>query len=436
MASSQQPSQGTRRTVRLNIAAGSVKEVVQIQLCVGAPVPDLPTKLQQRLALQMDQVIQATRQPGELFGHVRLVYGQPRSAQRRGFIGLSVTMGVPPAAVGQLYNKLSTALTFTLGEGEGALKVGVKPAKGHIPVVLAGVPMGVTPKVVEACIKQASAATGVSVLSNTVRWATSISGGTVNDSMVAVLTCTDSTQLPEDYCFELPTGEHTATVHALPGAIPCMPMPPSMRQALQRPQQHSQQQQKPSAPAPRAATYAAATKAAATPSRAAAATAWRTNPLASSTHSPHSSSSSSNGDYSSNEGPSAPNPLETPPPAVVPSAHTSSNPSGAAGQDDAPPVQQQQQPSSRNGEHSVEDTSGGELFTTVSSKRSRQQQAQARAAADAAAAALIHAPARGRGGAGGSGLDPQQGGRAKGSRPREPKAEGATPSPDMKIAKT
>ena len=143
----------------------------------------------------------------------------------------------------------------------------MKPATGHVLAVIDDVPMTVSPKTVEAAIKQSSAATGISVLSNTVRWSPSISGGTANDTMLAVLTGVPGSPLPKHYRFVLPSGEERlARVTALHGSIPCMPMPLSMRQTLQKNQQHTQQQPgtQPAAAA-RAATYAAAAAADATP---------------------------------------------------------------------------------------------------------------------------------------------------------------------------
>ena len=456
-----QPSQGTN-VVHLSFAPGSVRDVVQLDLCVSLPLPArLSRKQQQQLQLKMDQVVQANRGPEELYGSVRVIYGKPKSAQQRVATGFTVQMAAPQATVTRLYNRLSTALTFCMGEGEEALQLGVKPVKGHIPVMItAGMPLAVSPKAVEAAIKHASGSSGVSVLANSVRWGPSVSGcGTSNDCMFAVLTCTEGTPVPECFSFPVPGGGvHSARVHVLPGAIPCMPMPLSMRQALQRDQQRSAQQPAATpATAARPASYAAA--AAATPP------AWHANPLAhtSGGDSRHSRRSSSSSGSSSSMGASASHSLETPQPAVVPTAHTSSVPSTAAGHEAS--MMPQASASSPAGVQPAgtsqpQDQGEGEGFQPVISKRQAKRAALARAtaesveaaqpvvdptvAASAAAAAALSfpAPALGRRGAvngSGSSRPPPPGvgrGVARGTRPRPLKAEGATPSPDAKIAKT
>jgi hypothetical protein len=434
MARSQRQATGT---VRLTIPAELVQESVQLQLCVALPgAANITGKLLQLMQRRLDehaQVLRARKLAGLRLGAVRLVHSA-KPSQKQVATGLRMIVAAPPAAAAQLYSMLSQALTFTMGEGEDAMTVGVRPAQGHIPVLIRGVPMAISPEAVEATINS-NADCGVSVFPGTMRWGSSISGGIANDCMFAVLKCTPSTPPPKQICFSLPGGDRIASVHALPGAIPCMPMPPSIRHMLNQ-QRHQQQQQAGPAPAAGASTYAEAV-AAQPPAREAPRTPRM--PQAGDADDRPSRVSSGSGSSVSMTGLST-GAARTPQSAAVPSAHahTSSSPQAAgAGAPASAPVHSE--PSSSVAQPDGDQPDG---FQTVRPKRVKRAAVRAAAAARAVAAAtagLAIALSPEAGGGGASSLGQRQAGGQgvgnKDARLRPPKGGSATPSPEAKAAR-
>ena len=435
MARSQRQATGT---VRLTIPAESVQESVQLQLCVALPgTADLTDKQLQILRRHLDshaQVFRASEQrrlPGLLLSGVHVVHSS-KPSQKRVATGLRMNVAAPPAAAAQLYSGLSTSLTFTIGAGEGAMTVGVRPAQGHIPVLIKGVPMALGPQAVENAFNS-NAACGVSVFPGSMRWGPSISGGVANDCMFAVLKCTPSTPLPKQICFSLLGGERTASVHALPGAIPCMPMPPSVRHVLNQQQRHHQQQQASPEAAGRAATFAEAVTGE-SPDRQAV----HTEPQAGGADGCPSRRSSGSGSSVSMAGLSS-GTAPTPQSAAVPSAHahTSSSPQPACAGTSAP---LHDEPSS-----SVVQPAEDFGFTPVMTRGQKRAAARAAEAARAAAVAttgLSSALSPGQGGGSGAetlGLHQTRRGGwhggYKGVRQRSPKGSSSTPSPEAKVTR-